>query len=148
MEQPQQGLTFSMGIGRIKDLEFFIDESAEVDNELTSQVTFNNTLNIYLETERIDIIIEANFYVNDIKDTFMRGKVLTSFNIPNMKQYLVPDTTQVNIPDAVLVTMFSIAITHTRALIAKASMGSRFGNLYLPIIPNPGEILKQMLPHK
>lgn len=145
MEQPQNEKKFTLAIARIKDLEFYINENADIDENFTSQVTFNNTLNVFLEQELLDFIIEVSFYVDDIKNTFMRGKVQTSFQIQDMKQYLVPGTTQVDIPDQALATMLSIAITHTRALIAKASMGSRYNNLYVPIILNINDMVKLLL---
>jgi hypothetical protein len=46
---------------------------------------------------------------------------------------------QSNLPDNLGVTMLSMAITHTRALLAKSASGTIFKNILIPIV-NPSEL--------
>lgn len=77
----------------------------------------------------------------------MKGKVLTSFHIVDMQRFVKADINELNLPKSILVAMFSISFSNTRALKAKASMGSRYTNLYLPLI-NHQEMLDNPLQSK
>lgn len=144
----KQNETISFGVARIKDLAFEIDETANVDEKLTSQVTFNNAMSFSLEQGQIHFVIDVRFFTDKVENsTFLRGKAQTTFFVENMQKFVKEDTNEIDLPHDALVAMFSISFSHTRALVAKASMGSRYNNLYLPLI-NPKELLESMLQAK
>jgi hypothetical protein len=51
------------------------------------------------------------------------------------------------LPDNLWISLFSIAFTHARAIIAKSSAGTKYGHMLLPII-NPVQEFKNLFgPH-
>jgi hypothetical protein len=74
---------------------------------------------------------------------FMKMKTSNVFLILELADFYMSETDQFNIPDNVLVTLLSLSISHTRALLAKNAIGTKFAELYIPIV-NPSEVLKQL----
>jgi hypothetical protein len=131
----------SIAIKKIKELEFSI-HSATLTNE-TLNVGFGVTTEFDLEKETFDIHI-----VYDLKDpesdaTLVHIKIANTFYIEKIKEFIAPDGKSLNIPDSGLVTMLSLSISHTRAILAKNTSGTVFENYYLPIV-NPVDIAKQV----
>lgn len=143
MESQEDRISFS--IRRIKDFAFEINESIIVDRNNNSRVTFDNGLAFSADTNQIDFIIDVKFFVSDAStDAFLRGKVLTSFYVENLARFIDEESNNLTMPQPVLVMMLSMALTHARALIAKGAMGSRFNDIYMPIV-NPSEVLAAMV---
>lgn len=136
----------SLRIIRIKDLDFFIDEGFDID--ITSleniDIQWNSNIVFKKEEKRFDFTIGIKFQKKgDQKESFLGGHFLTSFFTENVDDFLNKSKDKYDIPDQAIITMFSLSVTHARALLAKASMGSRYNDLYLPAI-NPTELLRQV----
>lgn len=125
------------GIREIKELEFFVDEGKESNGSFN----FNYNVDILpdLQGELLRIVITANYLKPSSKELFLRGKVSTGFYIKDMKSYARTQQTgqeAIDIPEQVWVTLFSIAFTHARAILARSAAGTKFTGLLMPVI-NP-----------
>lgn len=132
------------GIREIKELEFFVDEWKDVGKSFE----FNYNVDIFPDskTESLRIAITANYLNAASKEVFLRGKVLTGFYIKDMKSYArMQDNGQegVDIPEQLWVTLFSIAFTHARAILARSSAGTKFTDLLMPVI-NPQQEFQKL----
>lgn len=128
----------------IKELEFMVNESVELD----PKVDFKFTVDITPVVEQDSILFGITvIYVNATKkDELLREKVMTIFSIKDMKsrtQVSSDGKPLVDLPEKLWISMFSISFTHTRALLAKSSAGTRFGQMLLPII-NPEEQFRKL----
>ena len=129
-----------IGILKIKDLGFMINDSIDPGEE--SQIQYNLDLNYNLDEDWIEFTIEAEFRDSLTEKSYLNGKVLTRFQVKNLKNFINPQG--INLPPEIMTTMFSMSFTHTRAILAKNTVGSKFGDAYLPII-NPVEVLNHFL---
>lgn len=132
------------GIREIKELEFFADELKDAGESFD----FNYHVDIVLDTkvELLRIEITVNYLNTTSKDVFLRGKVITSFYMKDMKAFArIDDNGQegIDIPEAVWVTLFSLAFTHARAILARSSAGTKFANMLMPVI-NPQEEFQKL----
>lgn len=130
-------------IKEIKELEFFIDESID----LGPSFDFNFTVEIRpLENEeivRLGIIV--NYAKTDTKEQFMRGKVVTSFLIKDLKTLVrkIEDRPDLlDLPEQLWVALFSIAFTHARAILSRSSAGTKYAHMLLPAINPEAEFRK------
>lgn len=135
--------TIQFGIREIKELEFFVDEWKDIDGSFD----FNYNVDIFPETnvELLRIVITANYLKTSSKELFLKGKVLTSFFIKDMKTYARKHESGqegIDIPEPVWVTLFSIAFTHARAILARSAAGTKFSGLLMPVINPPQEFRK------
>ena len=74
----------------------------------------------------------------------MKGRTATTFLIRNMLEYsrTINDHEEIDLPDPVWITMFSVAFSHARALLAKSSSGTRYGHMLMPLINPEQEFYK------
>jgi hypothetical protein len=131
----------SLAIKKIKELEFSINSSTLTSETLN--VGFGVTTEFDIEKETFDIHI-----VYDLKDpvsdaTLVHIKIANTFYIEKIKGFIAADGKALDLPDSGLITMLSLSISHTRAILAKNTSGTVFENYYLPIV-NPSEIAKQV----
>ena len=136
--------TMQFEIREINELEFYVDETKDAD----SSFDFSYSVDIFpdLNSERLKIIITANYLKNSSKVLFLKGKVLTAFYIKDMKAYAKKEANGkegIDIPEAVWVTLFGIAFTHARAILAESSAGTKFRGLLMPVI-NPQQEFKNL----
>lgn len=125
-----------IGILKIKDLGFFLDEW--IDSGEDSGLVYNLNIGQNIEEDWIEFMLEAQFKNSTTGETFMSGKASTRFLIKNLKDFALNDS--LNLPPEAMTTMFSMSFTHTRAILSKNAAGSKFDKMYLPIV-NPGELL-------
>ena len=130
--------SFQLGITKIKDIEFFVDENITVNsNELVS-INFEVNLNLNAELKLIDLILGVR-YLYENEQCFLRIKTSNVFVIPTFDQFERDNNMNPLLPDSLLVTMLSLSISHTRALLAKNCLGTKFVDYYIPIV-NPSEL--------
>jgi len=134
---------FNLGIKKIKDIEFFIDESVELPEPANLGINFELTTNVNLQETTIELILQVNFINSLNEKVLMRIKTINAFLIPELSGFNQPSTEQFNVPDILLVTILSLAVSHTRALLSKNTTGTRFADIYIPIV-NPTELAKQL----
>ena len=71
---------------------------------------------------------------------------MTGFYIKEMKSYTrIQENGQeaIDIPEPLWVTLFSIAFTHARAILARSSAGTKFTELLMPVI-NPQQEFQKL----
>lgn len=135
------------GIREIKELEFFANEELEVSGPFD----FNHNITIATDGpgETISFIILINYFLPKTQTSFMRSKTVTVFGIKDFKAHskFISDKEVFDLPDQLLVTMFSISFSHARALHAKSSAGTKFSKLLIPLI-NPDQELRKLFGEK
>ncbi|MEO6902445.1 MAG: hypothetical protein ABI315_04735 [Bacteroidia bacterium] len=130
----------SIAINKIKELEFSITTNTEAKEKLSIGFGVATAFDIKREIFEIQVIYD----LKDSEDIILvHIKVLNEFSIQNIKQFLTKDKKELKLPDAGLITMLSLSISHTRALLAKSTSGTPFEDNYLPIV-NPTEIAKEI----
>ena len=140
MEQKQ----VNIAVRKIKELELFINESVPLADPTSSSFGFELTVNLNLIENTVEMVLTAFFSDENQGNVFMRIKTSNVFLLLELAEFHVNEGTEFNIPDNIMVTFLSLSISHTRALLAKNSIGTKFADLYIPIV-NPTEILKQLL---
>ncbi len=139
MEQKQ----VNIGITKIKEIEFFVNENMELSGLVNPLITFELQTNINMADSNIELLLTAKFNIPGDEKDFLRIKTSNVFSIPSLSEFLDADKQLFNLPENVMITLLSLSVTHTRALLAKNASGTKFADLYLPII-NPTVIYKQL----
>ena len=133
---------FTYGIIRILDCGFGIQEliSPELD-----KITVGYGMNFGINTEEnwVQYVIKADFMDSETNSVFLSGTSLTRFNVTNLKGF-IKENNDMLLPDGFLETLFGIAFTHMRAILAKNIAGSKFSNIIVPIV-NPNPLFKDLL---
>lgn len=130
--------SYQLGITKIKDIEFYVDEGIAIHSTEKVSLNFEVSLNINLEQKQIDFILGVLFlYANE--QCFLRIKTSNVFVIPSFDEFERDSDNNPLLPDSLLVTMLSLSISHTRALLARNSLGTKFSDFYIPIV-NPSEL--------
>ena len=139
MEQIQ----VNIAVKKIKEVEFFVNEEIELANPPIASISFELTTNINLDEKSVEMLL-TTFFTDTIQgNMFMKIKTSNVFLFLELTNFHKPETNKFDIPDNVLVTFLSLSISHSRALLAKNALGTKFADLYIPIV-NPSEILKQL----
>jgi hypothetical protein len=133
----------NIGIKKIKEIEFFINENFPLVNPSEFNISFQINNKINPEDNTVELNLSAIF--SDIAggDIFMRIKTNNIFIILELASLHDPKNNTFNIPDNIIITMLSLSISHTRALLAKNASGTKFSELYIPIV-NPSEVFNQL----
>lgn len=131
----------SIGIKKIKEIEFSIFPNEKVSSGLSIDFKVDSQFNT--DNETFEIAISYDLIDETSKDVLLHIKVLNVFFIIDLKKYLQEDKKTLNLPDVALVTTLSLAISHTRGILAKNTAGSIFEDHYIPIV-NPTDLAKQI----
>ncbi|MEX2232313.1 MAG: hypothetical protein WD824_09140 [Cyclobacteriaceae bacterium] len=133
-------------IKEIKELEFFINENVELGEAFDYNYQVNVSHSVPAET--IMVIITANYLLHQKTEHFMKGKTATTFLIRDLKNYVkkLKGKDGIDLPDALLITLFSISFSHARALLAKSSAGTKFSHMLMPLI-NPEQEFNKVFRH-
>lgn len=135
-------------IKEIKEQEFMVNEYIEQ----ISTVNFNYhvDLTILVPNELINIAITSTYVDATSKEVFMKGRTMTSYQIKDMKSMSKKaenGNDLVDLPEPLWISLFSIAYTHARALLAKGSAGTKYSHMLLPAINPTTEFKKLFGPH-
>lgn len=133
----------NLGVKRIKEIEFFIDEHINLSNPENSNIKFEITINLNAPENVVELLLTTLFADSDSGQVFMKIKTSNLFTFLELDSFKKADSTEYNLPDNVLVTFLSLSISHSRALLAKNTLGTKFADLYIPIV-NPTDVLKQL----
>src|ERR1700722_10286960 len=116
---------FEIGIKRIKQLEFSIDETIDVLPNKEVNINIQQVISNSPEDSTITLVLNVTFTEKSTNKMLMKCLVENVFLVKELKQMVSDvDPTVLNVPDGILTTMLSISISHTRALIAQSAMGS------------------------
>jgi hypothetical protein len=143
MPHKMEQIQVNIAIKKIKEIEFIINEGVELANPNVANIGFEVTTNINLNDTMVEILLTATFSDMAQGNVFMKIKTSNVFLVLELAQFHSPENNAFNIPDNVLVTLLSLSISHTRALLAKNALGTKFADIYIPIV-NPSEVLKQL----
>jgi hypothetical protein len=111
----------------IKEAKYILGYQSEYDVE-------KNSFEIQIVADLIPI--ESDFKLLHIR-------VANGFVIENLVSFWSKESNMINIPEVLFITMLSMSITHTRALLAKNTSGTIFEKFLIPIV-NPAEMASQM----
>ena len=131
-------------IVRIADLGFEVNESV-IPLE-TYGIGYSLVWSFNSNENWVEFILKAEYRSLDTEPIFMMANVLTRFFIKDLQNFILmkEEKETLDLPNHVMVTMFSITFTHTRAIMSKNCASSKFKDYYLPLI-NPAESLQQLL---
>lgn len=133
----------NIAISRIKEVEYFINESIELQPGAQVNINFQVTTNINLEESTVEMLLTAQF--SEITEGFVLLKIKTSnvFSVIELVDFYKPESEIYDIPDNVMVSILGLSVSHTRALLAKNAQGTKFAGLYIPIV-NPTDLFNQL----
>ena len=132
-----------IAISRIKEVEYFINESIELQPGAQVNIKFQVTTNIKHDDKTVEMLLTAQFA--EITEGIVILKIKTSnvFSVLELADFHKPESQTYDIPDNVMVTFLSLSVSHTRALLAKNAQGTKFAGLYIPIV-NPTDLFNQL----
>lgn len=141
-----------ISVARIKDVsfltrnEFFKKDSSEIRFFIDHQVGFNTTAGLAILTLRLTYA-----YPDALDKIAMEIEVENVFEIIGLDKYIpnAPPVTKenMNVPSEILITMVSLAVSHTRALLARNTMGTVYESIMLPIL-DPVALAKHFFKEK
>lgn len=136
-------LQANIAIKKIKDVEFFVNEDVNIDDPLRINIGFELTTNFSLSEKMVELVLSTQFSNSPTGVVFMKIKVSNVFLVMELEKFFNSELKTFSIPDNVMVTFLSLSISHSRALLSKSALGTKFSELYIPIV-NPIEIAKQL----
>lgn len=133
----------NIAISRIKEIEYFINESFELQPGAQVNINFQVTTNIKLDDKTVEMLLTAQFI--EVSEGIVLLKIKTSnvFSMLELADFHKTGNETYDIPDNVMVTFLSLSVSHTRALLAKNAQGTKFAGLNIPIV-NPADLFTQL----
>lgn len=133
------------GIKEVRELSFSIDQNAPILEGQQFGFRYHVQLKSLTAEETVTFTIEASFLDNATQVPFVQGKSYTVFSIQNMKKYSRTRDGEeaIDFPDPLWATLFGIAYTHARALLAVKTAGTRFSTCIMPLI-DPASAFRQV----
>jgi len=133
-----------LGITGIKEVAFEIDETIELPGATEVGINFEQSLNPNMEQSTVELILTVRlFKKSEPEKNFLRIKTSNIFFVQELKNFATETVDEYNFPDILLATILGLSISHTRALLAKCTLGTKFDGFFIPIV-NPGEVAKQL----
>ena len=136
-----------IGIKRIKEIGFRLNEHFVIkdDPEKEIKIELQHRTGFSLEHNIVNLTLRCFTFYTDNKDNILTDiEVENLFEIPEFKNYVTPDLVE-SFPANVWLTMISLSIGHTRALLFERVTGTLLSNLIIPIL-NPVEVAKAFMP--
>lgn len=135
----------SLGIKKIKDLSFIIRESLyKGESELIS-IDFEHKIGLKKDESLLSLTLRIVYYYpgNQSKTILLEAEIENVFFVSNLNKY-VNDRDEITFEEQVWVTMVSLSVSHSRALLAKNCAGTVLQETLLPII-NPVDLTRSIL---
>lgn len=133
----------NIAISRIKEVEYFINESTELQPGAQVSINFQVTTNFKLDDKTVEMILTAQFAEMTEGIVLLKIKTSNVFSVLELAEFYKPESETYDIPDNVMVTFLSLSVSHTRALLAKNAQGTKFAGMYIPIV-NPADLFNQL----
>lgn len=135
---------FQIAIKKVKQLSFGIDETTEVPAAEDINVHIEQNLTFSEKDDTIVLLLNITFSSKSTEKILMNGIVQNVFTLKDLRRMIDPKQPDVlNMPDAILSTLLSISISHSRALLAQSAMGTAFQDIYIPLV-NPELVAKEL----
>jgi len=135
IEQPP----FEMNIVRVIDLAFSVNEKIFKLNAQI-EVIFTHRTSWSVENNMLVIDLNSTIHYKDdtTKTPIISLTVQNIFSVKNLQDFII-ENGEPQIPINALVTMVSLCVSHSRALMAKNCAGTIYKGILLPLI-NPLEM--------
>jgi hypothetical protein len=134
----------NISVKKIKEIEFIVNEEFELGNPPNANINFELTINIDLKERSVEFLLTTIFIDQNKENVLMKIKTSNVFLLLELASFYKAENNEFDLPDNILITFLSLSISHSRALLAKNALGTKFADLYIPIV-NPSEIIKQLL---
>jgi preprotein translocase subunit SecB len=130
---------FEMNIVRVIDLAFSVNEkifklNAQIEVSFTHRTSWSVENNMFL----IDLNSTIHYKDDTTKTPIISLTVQNIFSVKNLQDF-ISEKGEPQIPIDALVTMVSLSVSHSRALMAKNCAGTLYQGIMLPLI-NPLEM--------
>ncbi len=140
----------TMGIRRIKDILFFVNENLYNSNPSKQyKVEFQLLIGSNPNDNSAAIMLRAFYHYDDEpptpENTLFEIQVQNEFIISDLSRYFNSDNIVI-LPPELIITLVSLSISHTRALLAKNTSGTVYHNVLLPLI-NAEETARHFFPY-
>lgn len=135
MEEPTHLTTPSINVKRIKSRYFSIDEF-NIANDAIFKVEFSHVLmvdsaaNLIFFDLKVWYSIPQNNTQNRVVLDCLVQNIFEVANIESFKQ----DDGKIKLPNEILINIVSMAITHTRAVVAINTAGTVFQDTLIPVV--------------
>lgn len=138
-----ENIQVNIAIKKIKDFGFYINEQVAIPSNGQLNITFNVSTNFILQENSVEIILEAIFFNGESNEEVIKINTTNIFFIKELNEFHDQQKEQIEVPDNLMITLLSLSVSHTRALLAKNTVGTKFSDFYLPIV-NPVDLYKQL----
>lgn len=148
MPNKEEKTEFHIGIRRIKDIFFCVKENLFIpDSTKEIKIEIQQELGFNLDKDWVFFTLRVYFhYAESIKDeNLVEIKVQNIFELKELKEFERSENL-IELPPSIVLTIVSISIAHTRALLAKNTAGTVFQDTLFPIL-NVAELTKNLFPH-
>jgi hypothetical protein len=122
-----------LSLSNAKRIEFFVNEAIELADPTIANIRFELTTNINLTEKSVELLLSV-FFSNETGNVFMKIKTSNIFIVLELANFQYPVKKSFDLPDNILVTLLSLSISHTRALLAKNALGTKFTELYINVV--------------
>ena len=151
MADASNEVVVEMQIQRIKQFSFTINEGL-FKPDATFNVTIDTKHALDVEKNFIDLTLRITFKYPDTEQFCIQSEISNIFFIKDLKKYIIEGEEDLAIPSNALITIMSLSISHSRALIFSSVGGSIYNGTILPLV-NPEEVARQhfggkVVPHK
>ncbi|HXD78714.1 MAG TPA: hypothetical protein VN616_12940 [Puia sp.] len=130
-------------VKRIKETFFFINERLHIpDPSKLVKLELIPMLGFHLESNSVGLLIRAYYHYEDrpLDEILVDVKVETRFEILNLTDCF-DETGTLILPQDTIVTIVSLSISHTRAILAQSLSGTVWQEVIMPLI-NPTDIAR------
>lgn len=136
----------NFNVKKVKLFTFFINEQL-FDLDKSVRIQFQHFTNFYSDTNLISLIIRT-YYSYDF--SLPADNILLDFHVENIFEvndlggYLIKDKGYI-LPENLIVSLVSVSISHSRALMAQSIAGTVYQDNIIPVV-NPMEVAKSFYP--
>jgi hypothetical protein len=135
---------FEIAIRKVRLRGFGIDDTIEVNTINDFDINIEQQLSFSIPDEHVTLFLVTKFFMKSTEKIVAHAIVQNTFAVKGLHKMQNKENPEVmNIPDDILTTILSISISHSRALMGSALMGSKFEDFYIPIV-NPKEVMIQL----
>jgi len=149
MTMVKKDKSLQWAIKYIKELSFMVNESIDPKEEIAMKYQ----VDVKTDTTDADLIrfrITVHYTERSTHEEFLSSSVETGYvvkGLKDLKEESEDGDLSINLPDKLWVALFSMAYSHTRAILARSAYGSKFQHLILPPI-NPEQEFKRVFDNK
>jgi len=140
---------YSWAIKYIKDLAFMVDESLVLGSK--ANMNYKVHLGFNPKTDLVSLQFVVQYKDQESGLDFMTGTVETGYLIKDLKQYEEKDSktgeVKYDIADPLLIALFSMAYSHTRAVLATKAANTKYNFMLMPPIQPEAEFKKVFKDH-